>query len=327
MYDHYIAIDWAQANMAIGRVSQKSERPKITESKSDLEELKMYLKQLRGRKILTLEETTTAQWLYTELRPYVDELVVCDPYRNRLLCEGAKTDRIDAAKLVLLLRANLIKPVFHSNDRFIKMRKLVSAYEDLVQRGVRIKNQKSGVLRAAGKDKDSSDYEEDTFILERIDEAITCYESDKKLYEKEFERISKREIQIRRLREVPGIGLIGALKIAAIVVDASRFKHRNNFLSYCGLVRLEKMSGGRSYGSRLPRYSRRLKAVYKTAALSAISHDNCFREEYLKLIKELNYSEDKARHAIARRIATATYGMMKQKERFDQEKVRQRFNK
>ena len=325
MYDHYVAVDWAQSNMAIGRMTQKSQTAKITEANSDIRDLKAYLNSLRGSKILAIEETTTAHWLYTELRDHVDDLIVCDPYRNRLLSEGAKNDRIDAAKLVTLLRSNLLKPVFHSSDRFIEMRKLVSAYNDLVQRGVRLKNQKSAVLRASGKDKDCEDYANDRFILDRIDAAIDSYEGDKLLYVREFEKISRRELTIRRLRGLPGIGLIGSIKIAAIIVDAGRFRHRNNFLSYCGLVRLEKLSGGRSYGSRLPRYRRELKTVFKTAALSAIGSDNCFREEYLKLMKDLSYSEAKARHAVARRIATAALGMMLKGEKFDPGKVRQRF--
>ena len=63
---------------------------------SDVNELKLYLGNLRGLKILTFEEGTAAQWLYTELVGTVDELVVCDPRRNRLLIEGPKTDKIDA---------------------------------------------------------------------------------------------------------------------------------------------------------------------------------------------------------------------------------------
>ncbi len=71
----------------------------ITEVPSSIGELKGYLRRLRGRRALTFEETTTSQWLYTELRNCVDEILVCDPYRNKLLNEGAKTDRIDARKI------------------------------------------------------------------------------------------------------------------------------------------------------------------------------------------------------------------------------------
>jgi hypothetical protein len=84
-FDHYIALDWSKVNMAIARVSAHMREPKVTDTDSDLKALKHYLSSLRGRKILTVEETTTAHWFYTELREYVDRIIVCDPLRNKLL--------------------------------------------------------------------------------------------------------------------------------------------------------------------------------------------------------------------------------------------------
>jgi hypothetical protein len=105
---------------------------------SDIVEMRVYLKKLKGSKILVIEETTTSRWLYTELRDYVDRMVICDPYRNKLLNDGPKTDKIDAAKLVHLLKAGLIKEVYHSADKFLYLRRSVSGYEDLVKAGVRL---------------------------------------------------------------------------------------------------------------------------------------------------------------------------------------------
>ena len=93
MYDHYIAVDWAQRNMAIARMTAKSNEIKTIDTKADVGDLRAYLKNIKGKKILTIEETTTSQWLYSELKNNVDEILICDPYRNRLLSEGAKTDR------------------------------------------------------------------------------------------------------------------------------------------------------------------------------------------------------------------------------------------
>ncbi len=60
-YDHYIAIDWAISNMAIARMTKKSSRVKVIDVPSDILELQFYLKNLKGTKILTIEETTTSQ--------------------------------------------------------------------------------------------------------------------------------------------------------------------------------------------------------------------------------------------------------------------------
>ena len=137
MYDHYIAVDWAQSNMAIARMTKESSAVKVINVPSSVKELQIFLSRLKGKKILTFEETSTSQWLYVELKDYADEIVICDPYRNHLLSDGPKTDELDAAKLVKLLKEGFLKPVFHSADEFIYLRKLVSGYENMIKAGVR----------------------------------------------------------------------------------------------------------------------------------------------------------------------------------------------
>ncbi len=78
IYDHYIAIDWSIKNMAIARMTKNSNKITVIDVPSDIVELKVYLKNLRGTKILTIEETTTAHWLYTELKDYVNKIFICD---------------------------------------------------------------------------------------------------------------------------------------------------------------------------------------------------------------------------------------------------------
>lgn len=322
MHEHYIALDWSKENMAIARMTSVKNTFKVIDVPSSLYDLKSYLDRLKGKKILTFEETNTSQWLYTELLSHVDDILVCDPYRNKLLSEGAKTDKIDAKKLCHLLKAGLLKPVFHSGDEFIKMRKIVSGYEDVVQAGVRVKNQRSALFRSIGKDKKEKDLNEtmESFVLEGIDRSIEAYELEKKRYEKEFSKLTKEYKILRDLQSIPGIGLINSIKIAAIVVDPKRFKSKISFLNYCGLVNLQSQSGGRNYGVRRPfHYNRTLKSVFKTATLATTqkSNDNIFKDYYHYLIEKKNYSVFNARHATSRKIAVVTYGVMKSKKKFN----------
>ena len=100
-------------------------------------------------------------------------------------------------------------------------------------------------------------------------------------------------------------------------MDAYRFPTRNNFLSYCGLIKLEKISGGKSYGKKNPRYCRMMKVVFKTAALVTIKGNNQFCDQYKYLIEEKKYSERDAKNSVARGIATVAYGVMKGDKRYD----------
>lgn len=323
-YNNSVALDWAQSNMAIAWCS--GDRPvKTIDVAASISELKVFLKSLKGTKILTFEETTTSQWLWTELRECVDEILVCDPYRNKLLSEGPKTDKIDAQKLLKLLKADMLKPVFHSGNHFMELRKLVSGYEDLIQMGVQLKNRRSAIFRALGKE-ESDDVKNmgcSGFILEGIDKSIDSYEEERSRYVGAFEKLTRKYKTIKNIETIPGIGVIGAVKIAAVVVDAKRFPSRHHFFSYSGLVKHDRISGGKSYGQKAPRYCRRLKSVFKTAALSVIREgaENPFRNYYLNLLKTKNYAEHDARHAVARRVATVVYGVMKNGQKFNPERL------
>lgn len=321
IYDHYIAIDWSMKNMAIARMTKKSNKITIIDNPADVVELQIYLKSLVGTKVLAIEETTTSQWLYTELKDYADKIIICDPYRNKLLSEGPKTDKIDATKLVQLLKAGLMKEVYHSGEKFLYLRRLTSGYEDLVKAGVRLKNQRHAILRGCGKNGDEKESiklkdKNEQFVLDGLDRQIKLYEEEKIGYEKEFCRLTKKYPEIRNQKSLAGIGPIGAVKIVARVVTPHRFADKGHYLSYSGLIKLEKMSGGRSYGKKDPRYCRELKSVYKTGVLTAIGGNNPINDYYEYLIREKNYSDHDARNKACRRLAILSFGVFRSGKKF-----------
>ena len=321
VYDHYIAVDWSIKNMAIARMTKKSNKITAIDVPSDIGELQMYLKNLKGTRILTIEETTTSQWLYTELKDYVNKIIICDPHRNRLLSEGPKTDKIDARKLVQLLKANLMKEVYHSGDKFLYLRRVVSGYEDLVKAGVRVKNQKYSLLRASGKTgEEGKDIKlnslEEQYVLECLNRQIEAYEKEKKGYESEFRRLAREYPKIRHQKTIPGIGTINAVKIIARVVTPYHFADNGHYLSYAGLIKLEKISGGRSYGKKKPRYCRQLKNIYKSGVLAAIGGNNPINDYYEYLIKEKNYPPYNARNKSCRRLAILSLGVFRSGKKY-----------
>jgi len=246
----------------------------------------------------------------------VDRIFVCDPNRNKLLNEGPKTDKIDASKLVQLLKAGLMKEVYHSTDKFLYLRRVVSGYEDLVKSGVRLKNQRYALLRACGKrgkEKAGSsiDSQGEQFVLDCLDRQIAAYEKEKECYENEFERLARKNPEIKHQKSLPGIGTINAVKIVARVVTPYRFSDKGRYLSYTGLIKLEKTSGERSYGKRSPRYSRQLKCVYKSGVLAAIAGTNPINDYYDYLIQEKGYPEHNARQKACRRLAILSLGVFK----------------
>src|SRR5262249_58493978 len=69
--------------------------------------------------------------IWAPVRAHVTELIVCDPRRNKLLEDGSKADKVDARKLAELLRAGLLRSVYHGHEATRNLKELVRAYETL----------------------------------------------------------------------------------------------------------------------------------------------------------------------------------------------------
>ena len=316
IYNHYIALDWSQEIVAAASISSPGSKVDICTIHPDIRFIKDYLKKHIGKKILTLEETTTSHWLYVELRDSVDKILVCNPYRNSLMKDGPKTDKIDAGNLCLLLRSGMLKEVFHSMDKSYELRKLVSAYEDFTNSSTRFKNQRSSIFRSEGKNHKKeiilSESNIKKFITEKHNLAIEHITAIRKEFEQMFKKISRGNKILRQLENVSGLGTKLAITIYAQVIDANRFENKYKYYAYCGLVKHQKKSGGRDYGSRNVKHNKILKRTYKTAAIAAIRGNNDIREYYEYLLQN-NTSIEKARNEIARYIAKVSYAIIKNK--------------
>ena len=112
--------------------------------------LVQFLQGLRGELHVTLEEGAWAVWLYDVLKPHVQELVVCNPRRNALLKEGSKSDKVDARKLAELLRAGMLRPVYHGENGVRTLRELARSYQTIGKDLTRVMNRLKAVYRGWG---------------------------------------------------------------------------------------------------------------------------------------------------------------------------------
>jgi hypothetical protein len=312
MYDTILALDWAKSNMAVATWKKDAKAATVFERKPDLEYLIKYIQSIPGTKSLTIEEAASAQFLYEVLSDHVDDLIVCDPRRNKMLKDGAKTDKIDAKKLAFLTRVGAITRVYHCKSETLEVKQLVSGYLDVNQAIVRAKNHRSA----------NESYVNDKFVLGMKAKEIAALEEIKKEYLKKFKEFAERFPVIKNLSEINGIGLKGAVKILGVVVNPSRFARSRSFMAYCGLALYKRASGSREYKDRNNRYNRVLKSVFKTAALAAIGGDNVFADYYGYLIEKKRFVAYNARNAVARLIAKVSLAVMKTGQRFKPEYIK-----
>ena len=239
-------------------------------------------------KRLMLEESNLARWIGQLLKPYVQQLVVCDARRNRLISQDAhKHDRRDAFALARLLRLNEFKPVWQpTDDQRVLFKRAAQAYEKSVLRQTRLKLQLKSlfqhwglfptgatVFAKAGRVTWLRQLPYDALraqallLYESLDQALDAQAQTRRL----LCQTGRAFPEVQRLRSVPGVGLVGAHLFVAYVQDPRRFAKFSRLAKYCRLSIRDRSSDGKPLGfEQLDRQGNgTLKAISYRAFLQA----------------------------------------------------------
>jgi transposase len=216
-------------------------------------------------KRLMLEESNLARWLGQLLQPHVQQLVVCDARRNRLISHDPhKHDRRDAFALARLLRLNEFKAVWQPTDpQRVLFKRSAQAYENAVQRQTRLKLQLkalfqhwglfpagSTVYAKTGRNEWLKQLPYDALrsqaliLYELLDQALASQRQCRRL----LCQTGRQFPEVKRLRTVPGIGLVGAHLFVAYVQDPTRFKTFSQLTRYCKLGIRDRSSDDKPLG-------------------------------------------------------------------------------
>jgi transposase len=345
MTTYYIGADVHSnsTELAIERNKKIVQRYKLPTSIAALSNV---LDSLKGEKHLAIEEGPMAGWLYRNLGKKVDELIICDPRRNKLIdSDGDKDDKIDAAKLACLLRGNFLRPVYHSDDvGRTELKHWVSLYHDRVRDAVRNINKIRSrcrmhglsiprliVRRSKARDKWLSKTTNQA-LASQLNMLWIGYDSTSqqvRMARSHLSRLSGKYKIIKLWSELPGIGLVRATTLFAYLDTPWRFKKKNKLWKYCGVGLQRTASGTDSKGRpklarlQLPwAVNRTLKNAILGAATSAIKQkNNLFRQYYERMLED-GIMPSNARHAVARKLLTMMWAMWKTNSRFDENMYR-----
>lgn len=286
-----------------------------------------YLKGLSGEKVLTFEESELSFWLSAILRKEVDKLVVCNPVANKEY-KGKKTDKLDARKLARLLRGGFLTGVYHDGTDREKFRHLMSGYQDVVKQGVGLKNRYKSLFRKGGKRiKGETIYNDESLLKDlgnpdfkfmgaQIYQLLKETEKIRQAYVKEIKKYIRKFKEAKYIKTLPGIGSIQTAKIISQVINPYRFKNKYKYYSYCGLVRHQKISGEKKYGSEKIWGNRTLKGVYKMAAHSALRGNSALRA-YYDCLRLKGTGDKNARNAVSRKIAAISLSLWKKNKSYN----------
>ena len=239
-------------------------------------------------KRLMLEESNLARWIGRLLKPHVQQLVVCDARRNRLISQDAhKHDRRDAFALARLLRLNEFKPVWQpTDDQRVLFKRAAQAYEQAVLRQTRLKLRLKSlfqhwglfptgatVFSPAGRGHWLAQLPYDALraqallLYQSLDQALASQAQTRRL----LCQAGRPFPEVQRLRTVPGVGLVGAHLFVAYVQDPRRFATFSRLARYCRLAIRDRTSDGKPLGfEQLDRQGNgTLKAISYRAFLQA----------------------------------------------------------
>ena len=335
---NYIGVDCHISSLDFAVVNERGTITKKAKVNTGVKEFMAFVKSIpRPRKIF-IEEGELAGWMLETSLKFGEELIITDPKINKWIGKaGQKNDPIDAEKLAQLARGKYVKEIYHPVNHRRRFKDLVFAYHDTVKSRTRIKNKIKAHFRRNGiicsGDTVFSERHRDKWreklstnkmthlIVEELWVQLDQLRQSKEKLKRNIKIQSKQYPEIKKFRKVPGIGLIHASTISAIIETPYRFANKKKVWMYAGIGLMERSSGEKVYSKKLTReYNRPLKNAIKKAAEAAIlAKDNQFRRQYLRLTIEKGIASHRAKLTVARSMLATLYGMWKKGEAYDPE--------
>jgi transposase len=120
---------------------------------------------------------------------------------------------------------------------------------------------------------------------------------------------------IELLQSIPGIGRIWSATIYAETGDIRRFPNSKAFASYTGLTPIVRTSGESKWAGGITRFgSKPLRRALVEASIDTIRKSPALNRMYCRILYRSNFQ--KARVAVARKLAVIIYAMLRNGEEF-----------
>ncbi len=333
----YLAMDVHTRNSVLGKMDSKGVfkgKQSFTTSEVNIIEALQAIPE--KKKYLVIEEGTLTYWAAQVARPYVTEVIACDPKENALIYKGPlKNDKVDTQKLCRLLRLGALKQVYHAeNDERAIFKAAAQHYLDLRDQQIELKQKIKAMYRHWGvidvfgeavyTEKGRDGY------LRKI-KHVTVYNQLMRLYKimdetelmqanalKEMKNLGRKYPEIKEFKKIYGIGDIGAHIFNAFIQTPHRFANKRKVWRYCRLGVTERSSDGKLLGyKRLDRSGiSEIKAITYRAWMTSMRSDNEVKRYYTNSLRR-TLSRVHARLNTQRKIIAVMYGMWKRGEAYN----------
>lgn len=292
--------------------------------------LLQYLSNRKGWKI-GIEASGGVNHVVEQMKAQGHEVVIVNPNKFRGIgIGGKKTDSRDAEALANALRLSFI-PEVHQRSRYAReVKSLLTSREHIVQSRssmmchVRSTMREYGITMPAGAEhfyslaRTKVDEIENGFIkitllsmIEIIDH-LKAQEGETEVRLREF---TKNDERVERFQSAPGVGLMSALAMIAVVDDIERFPNAKSFAAYLGLVPSVTASANKCMMGSITRSGSEMLRRYLIHGARAWMRYNPAGDpnrSWAERVKDRR-GMNKAVVALAHRMARILYAMAKHK--------------
>lgn len=340
----FVGLDVHKETIAIVVIDEQGQTLVQSVVATDGETIRDFLKGLSGEIHVTFEVGTQSNWLYRQIKPLVEKVIVCNPRHNNLLMIGNKADLIDAEKLAHLLRLGALHKVWQHSAEQACLKELVRTHENLISDSIKVMNRIKAVYRSqAIKCGGTSVYQvskRDEWLAKltepglRFRAGMFFQELDtltnlRKQAKQAMLRQARKHEDFKRLCQIPGLGFISVSRLIAQVGTPDRFQTKRQFWKYCGLAvttrssadhlivdgKLQKRIKQTQTRGLSRHFCHRLKNVFKIAAQKS-TRSEAFGKYYENLLAG-GTRPALAQVSLARKIAAIALSVWKNQTDFD----------
>ena len=247
--------DFCEVAISDGGKAHSAGRVKTTRA-----ELELFAQSLGQDDKVALEATGNSLAIARLLEPHVGGVVIANSRRLRAIYEAkVKNDRVDARTLAELLAADLLPRVWMPDERTRLLRRLTSRRAQLVRHASRLKSHIHATLQRnlttevpatdlfgkcgrAWLDSLELPLDERQTVesdLRRLDFSL----KERELLDCEIATIALDSAEIRRLMTIPGVDVVTAATMMAVIGDIARFPSARHLVGYVGLDARVRQSG------------------------------------------------------------------------------------
>ena len=336
----YVGIDHHKRSHTITVMNKDGEIVKSGKILNNKKELDRFFDSIPDTCSVVFESCRGWSVLYENLEGRNYDLHLANPYKTRVIAEAKiKTDKIDSKILAHLLRANLV-PESHIPSKevrlirylirqrlfFVRLRTMVkNRIHHLLDRnhyGELISDAFTDLYGKKGREflrevklpaSERKLFNEQLSLLEELEELVR--EDDKRI-----QQLFKDDVRVELVGTVPGLGYLFAAMVVYEIDTIDRFRSPKKLHSYVGLIPSTYASGDKRYHGRLTKFGNRyLRWAMVEAVWPAIRKDPSLRLYYNRIARK-NGSKA-AKIAVARRLLTIVYRIMKEKRLYYPGKV------